>query len=301
MPIENPFPLNISNKVNSPALLAWFAQFGEEGYLSAVEINKIKIALDYLKESIVSGGSNLFLGSYTSLANLEAAHPSAEPGSRATIFVADGDDDLALWDNGDSNWFIIQGAGAIVQDNHAKVIEFDLLTTFGTPDFAALTAGAISDKLNILSADILPIEIPFVKISKDVTGLYQIYVLEGIGAGNTSAVVASNVKLLVDASNDFTTAFLKKAIATTGNVIQFDTDRVYNSISSPTTGVMSNNLSGAQIKIVQKIYYNHSTTNPFPVGWVRLGSKTYTPSALNIIYAEWVGGSRVEYWISQEA
>lgn len=95
--------------------------------------------------------------------------------------------------------------------------------------------------------------------------------------------------------------FQKKATASTGSTIQFDTDRIYNSIASPTTGAMTNNLTGAQIGVIQKIYYNHSTTNPFPAGWVRLGSKTYTPSALNIIYAEWVGSSRVEYWISQES
>jgi len=91
------------------------------------------------------------------------------------------------------------------------------------------------------------------------------------------------------------------ALVSTGSTIQFDTDRIYNSIGSPTTGAMTNDLTGAQIGVIQKIYYNHSTTNPFPAGWVRLGSKTYTPSALNIIYAEWVGASRVEYWISQEA
>lgn len=300
MPTENPWPLNISEKVNSSTLLAWFAQFGDEGYLSAEEINKVKNALNYLYE-IVSGTTSLFLGTYTSLENLEAAHPTALEGSRANIANDDADDDLAVWDNGDSVWRIFEGAGAIVQDNHVKIIEFDLLTTFGTSNFAALTTSAVADKLNTLSADILPIEIPFIKISKDVTGLFQIYVLEGIGAGNTSAVNASNVKLLIDLSTDFTDYFIKKAIASTGNVIQFDTDRVYNSIASPTTGVMSNNLTGAQIKIVQKIYYNHSTANPFPAGWVKLGSKTYTPSVLNIIYAEWVGSSRVEYWISQES
>lgn len=200
MPTENPWPLNISEKVNSAVLLAWFAQFGEEGYLSAAEINTIKNALEYLYENLGSGGSELFLGTYTSLENLEAGHPTPLEGSRATITNADADDDLAVWDNGDSVWRIFEGAGAIVQDNQAKVIEFDLLTTFGTSDFAALTTGAIADKLNTLSADISPIEIPFIKISKDVTGLYQIYVLEGIGAGNTSAVTAGNVKLLVDQS-----------------------------------------------------------------------------------------------------
>jgi hypothetical protein len=116
--------------------------------------------------------------------------------------------------------------------------------------------------------------------------------------GNESSNI---VFLTAKASYDWAVGlFKKKSSASTGSTIQFDTDRIYNSIASPTTGAMTNDLTGAQIGVVQKIYYNHSTTNPFPAGWVRLGSKTYTPSALNIIYAEWVGSSRVEYWISQD-
>jgi hypothetical protein len=56
MPTSNPFPLNIVDKINSPALLAWFQQFGEEGYLSAFEINKIVKALEYLNENGTGGG-----------------------------------------------------------------------------------------------------------------------------------------------------------------------------------------------------------------------------------------------------
>lgn len=51
MPVQNPFPLEIIDKVNSPALQAWFQQFGEEGYLSADEINTIVTALNYLHEN----------------------------------------------------------------------------------------------------------------------------------------------------------------------------------------------------------------------------------------------------------
>ena len=57
MPVQNPFPLEIIDKVNSPALQAWFQQFGEEGYLSADEINTIVTALNYLHEN--GGGSTL--------------------------------------------------------------------------------------------------------------------------------------------------------------------------------------------------------------------------------------------------
>lgn len=54
MPQVDPFPLpeSLSNKVNSPALLAWFQQFGTDGYLSAEEIKAMKAGLDYLYENM---------------------------------------------------------------------------------------------------------------------------------------------------------------------------------------------------------------------------------------------------------
>lgn len=60
MTTENPFPLpeSLSNKVNSPALLAWFQQFGTDGYLSAEEIKAMKSGLDYLYQNSVIGGQN---------------------------------------------------------------------------------------------------------------------------------------------------------------------------------------------------------------------------------------------------
>lgn len=55
MPTNNPFPLNIPQKVNSPELLAFFQQFGLDKYLSAEEINKLTQAVQYLYENM--GGS----------------------------------------------------------------------------------------------------------------------------------------------------------------------------------------------------------------------------------------------------
>lgn len=42
------FPINWQDKVNSPQLLAFLQQFGEQSYLSAEEINQIRDALNYL-------------------------------------------------------------------------------------------------------------------------------------------------------------------------------------------------------------------------------------------------------------
>ena len=87
------------------------------------------------------------------------------------------------------------------------------------------------------------------------------------------------------------------AEATTGAVISFATPQIYNTFSSPTTSDITDSLGTAKIGVVQKIYSNKAVAPTFPLGWVRLGSNTYTVSVLNIIYAEWVSGSRVEYWI----
>jgi hypothetical protein len=88
-------------------------------------------------------------------------------------------------------------------------------------------------------------------------------------------------------------------IATTGSVISFATPQVYNTVSSPSNSNITDDLTNAKIGIVQKIYSNKAVAPTFPAGWVKMGSGTYTISVLNVIYAEWVSGSRAEYWITK--
>jgi len=87
--------------------------------------------------------------------------------------------------------------------------------------------------------------------------------------------------------------------ATTGAVISFATPQVYNSIASPSSSNLTDNLTGARIGIVQKIYHNAGTAPTVPAGWVLRGTGAYVTSTLNIIYAEWSAGTTVEYWITQ--
>jgi hypothetical protein len=90
---------------------------------------------------------------------------------------------------------------------------------------------------------------------------------------------------------------MQEATAATGTVIDFTQSKIFNSVVSPATGNFTDNLTGAKIGIVQKIYHNSGTAPTVPAGWVKLGSANYATSVLNIIYADFVGGSRVEYWI----
>ena len=86
---------------------------------------------------------------------------------------------------------------------------------------------------------------------------------------------------------------------TTGTTIVFTAPYIYNLPASPATGNLTGNLVGARPGIVQKIYHNHTIAPTYPAGWVLIGNGVYVPGVLNIIYAEWVSGTRVEYWIVQ--
>ena len=116
-------------------------------------------------------------------------------------------------------------------------------------------------------------------------------------AGSNTTAASTALQTAIDNAN----AALQPATAATGAVIDFVTSKVFNSPASPSTANITDNLTGAKIGTVQKIYHNHSVAPSVPAGWVLLGSGTYQTSELNIIYAEWVSGTRVEYWIIQEA
>ena len=91
---------------------------------------------------------------------------------------------------------------------------------------------------------------------------------------------------------------LNVANPSTGTTITFTAGTIYNTPTSAATGNISADTTNAKIGIVQKIYHNDSVAPTFdPFGWVKLGIGTYTISTLNVIYAEWVSGNRVEYWI----
>ena len=70
-----------------------------------------------------------------------------------------------------------------------------------------------------------------------------------------------------------------------------------NPPSPPVTGDITQDLSGAAIGRVQKIYHEDTTEPAYPIGWINIGVNIYIPNELNIIYAEWVEDDKVEYWI----
>ena len=99
----------------------------------------------------------------------------------------------------------------------------------------------------------------------------------------------------------FDTIFPRITAATTGSVISFSVPVVWNTPASPSTSNLTDDLTGAKIGYIQKIYHDKAFAPTVPAGWVLIGTGTYTTSTLNIIFAEWVSSTRVEYWITKPA
>lgn len=99
----------------------------------------------------------------------------------------------------------------------------------------------------------------------------------------------------------FDTIFPRVTAATTGSVISFSVPVVWNTPASPSASNLTDDLTNAKIGYIQKIYHNKATAPTVPAGWVLIGTGTYTTSTLNIIFAEWVSSTRVEYWITKPA
>ena len=97
----------------------------------------------------------------------------------------------------------------------------------------------------------------------------------------------------------FDTIFPRITVATTGSVISFSVPVVWNTPASPSASNLTDDLTNAKIGYIQKIYHNKATAPTVPAGWVLIGTGTYTTSTLNIIFAEWVSSTRVEYWITK--
>lgn len=114
---------------------------------------------------------------------------------------------------------------------------------------------------------------------------------------NGQAASSSNKGFLT--STDWSTFNGKanKSSATSGIDISFRTPEVYNTRSSAGTGNLTGDYTSAIIGVVQKVYHNDSVAPTVPGTWIKLGTGTYTPSTLNIIYVEWTSSNIAEYWI----
>lgn len=132
--------------------------------------------------------------------------------------------------------------------------------------------------------------------------------LTGISFATGGAIVSTDSVLIAFGKiqkqlNDILTTITGlelKAVTRTTSVITFDAPAIYNSFTTPQTAVLTSDLTGARIGVVQVIYLNRASFTP-PAGWVNIGSASFQASVVNIIYAKWSESARVEYWLSKSS
>lgn len=90
------------------------------------------------------------------------------------------------------------------------------------------------------------------------------------------------------------------AVGATEFPLTFTRPTVWGTRASPMTGDITENLAGARVGVVQKVYHEDTETPAVPGTWVLMGDATYIPLELNVIYCEFVGSGVVEYWVAQE-
>lgn len=88
--------------------------------------------------------------------------------------------------------------------------------------------------------------------------------------------------------------------STTGTTISFDQDKIYGSISSPVSGNIGKNVTGAKLGVVVKMVHNQSTVPTFDSSFKKSnGSYDYAISVNNFITFEYWDNSNIIYSIHQ--
>jgi hypothetical protein len=85
----------------------------------------------------------------------------------------------------------------------------------------------------------------------------------------------------------------------TGLTIHFSGKTIFNLPTSPASGNISGDTTNAKFGMIQKIYHQDTVQPTFQATWNLVGEGVYFTNELNIIYAEYVTNTWIEYWIIQ--
>ena len=106
----------------------------------------------------------------------------------------------------------------------------------------------------------------------------------------------------LSADGTFKAAGGARVQVTADSSVSFTAEEVYNTATTPLTGNLTVDQTGAVLGIVQKLYHNDTVAPTITgVSDVQLmGDGVYFTNELNVIYFEWTETNRVEYWVVQE-
>jgi hypothetical protein len=202
--------------------------------------------------------------------------PGGSPGFAISETYADVAALLAGQGGQDENaWYLVQDASADSTVTSGWAIYQKLAGS--TADLADYQKIAEQESLDVVIND----------ATESVKGIVELADIDETVAGTDANRVITPLTL--------TAAY--RTSQSTGD-INFSTPRVYGTDSLPVTGNLTHDLTNARLGFVQKIYHEDSAEPTYPSGWVKIAGE-YVPDELNLIFVEFCGSGRVEYFILQ--
>ena len=111
------------------------------------------------------------------------------------------------------------------------------------------------------------------------------------------ATNAHPISAITDLQDALDAKLDRAPVETTSTEITFTTRRIHGSFGTPlTNATFTTSLTNAILNLEQKAYHQAATEPDYPVGFVKVGG-VYVGGAKNMIFFEWVGGTRVEFYI----
>jgi hypothetical protein len=182
---------------------------------------------------------------------------------------------------------VVMNSGLLILDSNST---FDI---YGG-DIGLYSTGSI-DLISTLDIDIQTLD-----FNLNFTGFGTV----SIGSSQSGLVYSATPSNLQDLSlvtKQYVDSNVEQTTQVIGLDIDFSSKKVFNTAANPGTGSITATYSGVKLGIIQKIYHLQAVGSPtFPASWVLIGDGIYMSNQLNIIYCEWAGDNRVEYWITQE-
>jgi hypothetical protein len=254
-----------------------------DSLIASGKVDKVtgKSLIDDTEIARLAGINDRFKGKYTSLANLQAAHPTANAGDYAQVDTGAANPVQNYNYDVEDGWVIGSTGGAVISNTDELPEGTGNLYFTGSRVLATIITG-VSFVTNraILATDSILVALGL--LQKQITDA-----IASISGKQDTLVSGTNIKtvngnsLLGTGNIDLDPDYL----ASTGNIL-FDVKRKYG-FTTAVTGNLTCGITDAREDVVAKVRHNHTTeptvSGPGGVTVVKDGG-TYVPSTDNTLY-----------------
>jgi len=261
----------------------------DKSFTTTDDVNGLQAELDLKLD--IADYNDRYKGKYTSLPNLQAAHPTAEDGDTAVVDAGPGTNALEyIWDTNEG-WVQGNSVGATTTDalpEGATNLYFTTAKVLATllTGISFATGGAIVSTDTILQA--------FGKIQK------QINDLSGVFVPQTRTITFRGVTQDLSANRDFSEKLITNASVSGTYNIDWSVGDVWRLTLVGATTLTFSNLPASGFTDTKTLNINGNQTLAYPAGFTGFITGAYEGAAtLNTLTVQFIGASEYKVAIIQ--